>query len=64
MKIKFTQDFANNWKAGDIVNIKYIDRGEVLVDDVAIINLNLLLKHCIVLSKHKYDVGVESEADN
>ncbi len=24
MLIKFTEDFANNWKAGDIVEAKYI----------------------------------------
>lgn len=51
MKIKFSKDFANNWKAGDIVNVKYLSQDEVLVDDVAKIDLHLLLKHCVILSK-------------
>lgn len=53
MKVKFTKDFANNWEAGDIVNVKYIGHGEVLVDNVARIDLNLLVKHCVVLSNYK-----------
>lgn len=61
MKIKFTKDFANNWKVGDVVNVKYIGHGDVLVDNVAIIDLNLLIRHCVILSKYKYDVGTESE---
>ena len=51
MLIKFTKDFANNWKAGDIVKVKYLGKGEVLVDDVAKIDINLLLKHCRVVSQ-------------
>ena len=51
MKIKFTKDFANNWKIGDIVEVKYIGQGEVLVDDVARIDLHLLLKYCVILSE-------------
>ena len=51
MTIKFTKDFANNWKAEDIVKIKYIGKGDVLVDNVALIDFNLLLKHCIILSE-------------
>lgn len=53
MKIKFTKDFANNWKIGDIVKVKDISQDEVLVDDVAIINLDLLLEHCVILSENE-----------
>lgn len=49
MKIKFTKDFANNWKVGDIVEAKYIDKDGVLVDGVAKVDSQLLLKHCIIL---------------
>ena len=52
MTIKFTKDFANNWKAGDIVKVKYMDKGDVLVDNVALIDFNLLLKHCVILSEN------------
>lgn len=51
MKIKFIKDFANNWKAGDIVEIKYLEKGEVLVDDIAKIDIKLLLKHCKIISE-------------
>lgn len=51
MKIKFTKDFANNWKAGDIVEVKNMGQDEVLVDDVALISLDLLLEHCVILSE-------------
>ncbi len=51
MKIKFTKDFANNWKAGDIVKARYIGQDEILVDDVAKIDLHLLLKHCVIFSE-------------
>ncbi|MDT3387656.1 MAG: hypothetical protein LIR46_07860 [Bacteroidota bacterium] len=51
MLIKFTKDFANNWKVGDVVNAKYLEKGEVLVDDVAKIEINMLLKHCRVISE-------------
>lgn len=51
MLIKFTKDFANNWKAGDIVKAQYIKEGEVLVDDVAEIAIRLLLKHCKIISE-------------
>lgn len=50
MIIEFTKDFANNWKTGDIVKAKYLEKGEVLVDDVAKIDIGLLLKHCRVIS--------------
>lgn len=53
MKIKFTKDFANNWRAGDVVDGKYIGHGDVLVDNVARIDLNLLIKHCVILSEYK-----------
>ena len=51
MKIEFTKDFANNWKTGDIVEAKYLEKCEVLVDDVAKIDIGLLLKHCRVISE-------------
>lgn len=51
MLIKFTEDFANNWKAGDIVEAKYLEKGEVLVDGVAKIDINLLLLHCKIISE-------------
>lgn len=51
MLIKFIKDFANNWKAGDIVKAKYLEAGEMLVDDVAKIDAKLLLKHCKIISE-------------
>lgn len=51
MLIKFTKDFANNWKTGDIVEVKYLEKGEVLVDGVAKIDIGLLLKHCRIISE-------------
>lgn len=51
MLIKFTKDFANNWKAGDVVEIKYLEKGEVLVDGVAEIDVELLLKYCNIISE-------------
>lgn len=51
MLIKFTKDFANNWKAGDIVKAKYLEAGEILVDGVAKIDAKLLLKHCKIISE-------------
>lgn len=51
MKVKFTKDFANNWKVGDIVNVEYISQSEVLVGGVAEIDLLLLLEHCVILSE-------------
>jgi len=51
MKIKFIEDFANNWEAGQIVECKYLDNGEILVDNVAKIDLNLLLKHCKIINE-------------
>jgi len=53
MKIKFTKDFANNWKAGDIVEVKYLGHNEVSVDNIAIIDLHLLLKHCVIIKANK-----------
>lgn len=51
MKIKFTKDFAENWKAGEIVEAKYLGKGEVLVDNVAKVDLKQLLKHCKIISE-------------
>lgn len=53
MKIQFTKDFANNWKTGDIVEAKYLEKGEVLVDSVARVDAELLLKHCKIISESK-----------
>lgn len=53
MLIEFTKDFANNWKAGDIVKAEYLEKGEVLVDDVAKIDVRLLLEHCRVIPENK-----------
>jgi hypothetical protein len=49
MKIRFKTDFANNWKAGDIVDANYLDTGDVLVDGVAIIDARLLFEACEVI---------------
>ena len=51
MKIKFTKDFARNWKAGEIVEAKYLGKGEMLVDDVAKVDAEQLLKHCKIISE-------------
>jgi len=51
MLIKFTKDFANNWKAGDIVKAKYLKKGELIVDEVAQVDIKLLLKHCKIISE-------------
>ncbi len=51
MLIKFIKDFANNWKVGDIVKAKYIGRGEMLVDDIAKIDMKLLLPYCKIISE-------------
>lgn len=53
MKIKFTKDFANNWKVGDIAEVKDMGHGDVLLDGVVIIDTNLLLKHCVVISEER-----------
>ena len=55
MKIKFTKDFANNWRVGDIVEVEYIGQGDVLVDNVARIDLHLLLNHCVILSESEVE---------
>lgn len=46
MKIRFKTDFANNWKTGDIVDVKYLGHYDVLVDGVAIIDVRLLSEVC------------------
>lgn len=51
MLIKFTKDFAGNWKTGNVVKAKYINKDKVLVDGVANIDVELLLKHCEIISK-------------
>jgi hypothetical protein len=51
MKIKFVTNFAGNWKTGDVVEAKYLEKGEVLVDDVAVIDIKLLLEHCKIISE-------------
>ena len=57
MLIEFTKDFANNWKIGDVVKAKYLEKGEVLVDGVVKINIGLLLKHCKIISESEVDNG-------
>lgn len=57
MKIKFITDFAGNWKIGDVVKAKYLEKGEVLVDDVAKIDVGLLLKHCRIISESEVENG-------
>lgn len=42
MKFKFTKDFANNWKTDDIVSVKKINDKEYLVDDVALIYIEMM----------------------
>jgi predicted RNA-binding protein len=49
MKIKFTTDFARNWKAGEIVEAKILSNGDTLVDDVTYIDTTLLMEHCVIV---------------
>lgn len=49
MKVRFKTDFANNWKAGDIVDANYLDNGDVLVDGVAAIDARMLFEACEVI---------------
>lgn len=51
MLIEFTKDFANNWKTGDIVEGEFLGKGEVFVNNVAKIDMSLLLKHCRIISE-------------
>jgi len=51
MKIEFTKDFARNWKAGEIVEARYLGKGEILVDDVARVDAKQLLEHCKIVSE-------------
>lgn len=51
MKFKFTKDFANNWKANDIVPIKIKNNEEYLVDDVAVINIQLMNDYGYILER-------------
>lgn len=60
MLIKFTKDFANNWKTGDIVEAKYLKKGDVLVDDVAAIDVKLLFKFCKIISESEEVNGTTS----
>ena len=55
MKIRFKTDFADNWKAGDIVDAKYLDNGDVLVDGVAAIDARLLFEACEVIESEEED---------
>ena len=54
MKIKFTKDFARNWEAGEIVEVKYLGMGEMLVDNVAKVDTKQLLKHCKIVNDADY----------
>lgn len=49
MKFKFTKDFANNWKVNDIVSVKIINDKEYLVDDVALIYIDLMNDYGYIL---------------
>lgn len=53
MKIKFITDFARNWKAGEIVEAKFLSNGETLVDNVACIDTALLMEHCVVIESEE-----------
>ena len=55
MKIEFTKDFAGNWKAGEIVEVKYLGMGEILVDNVAKVDVKQLLEHCKIVSESEYE---------
>lgn len=41
---KFTADFAGNWRKGDVVTVKKLDDGSILVDGVASCSLDDLAK--------------------
>ena len=49
MKIKFTKDFARNWWAGEVVEAELLPNGDTLVDNVAAVDTELLMKHCEVV---------------
>lgn len=49
MKFKFTKDFANNWKTDDIVSVKKINDKEYLVDDVALIYIEMMNDYGYIL---------------
>ncbi len=51
MKIKFTKDFAMNWKAGEVVEAELLPDGETLVDNVASVDTDMLMKHCEVIKE-------------
>lgn len=55
MKLRFIADFAGNWKAGDVVEAKFLSNGDTLVDDVACIDTALLMKHCEVVESEVQD---------
>ena len=54
MKIRFKTDFADNWKAGDIVDAKLLDTVDVLVDGVAAIDGGLLFEACEIIEDEKF----------
>lgn len=49
MKIKFISDFAGNWKAGEIVEVKPLSNGDTLVDNVVRIDTALLMEYCEIV---------------
>lgn len=51
MKLRFVTDFARNWKAGDVVEAKFLSNGDTLVDNVACIDTALLMEHCEVVAE-------------
>lgn len=65
MKIRFKTDFANNWKTGDIVDVKYLSHYDALVDGVAIIDIRLLSEVCeAIIDDSVVKEGEENEASN
>lgn len=52
MKGMFINDFANNWRAGDIVSLEKLENGDILVDGVAAVD-PILLKDNIRIQEDK-----------
>lgn len=51
MTIKFTKDFARNWRAGEIVEAELLPNGDTFVDNVAVIHTALLMANCEVIEE-------------
>ncbi len=62
MLLKFTKDFAGNWKAGNVVKAEYVSNDKMLVDGTATVNAKQLLKHCEIISEEElHDDKIGSE---